>query len=96
MTWPKLVLAAAGAVLVYALGLAIYRLTFHPLAKFPGPKLAGMTYWYECYYDVIKWGQYTNRIQAMHERYGQSPLSLSSTFLTIMECVLRPHCTDRP
>jgi hypothetical protein len=49
----------------------LYRITLHPLAHIPGPKLAAATYWYECYYDV--WplqAQFLWRIQEMHEKYG--------------------------
>ncbi len=48
----------------------IYRLYLHPLAKFPGPKLAAGTFLYEGYYDVIKRGKYVHRIEEMHRQYG--------------------------
>nr|A0A1B4XBH0.1 RecName: Full=Cytochrome P450 monooxygenase sdnE; AltName: Full=Sordarin/hypoxysordarin biosynthesis cluster protein E [Sordaria araneosa]BAV32149.1 cytochrome P450 monooxygenase [Sordaria araneosa] len=55
---------------LYLLGLIIYRLYFSPLAKFPGPKLAACSKWYEFYYDVILRGQFTFQIQRMHQKYG--------------------------
>ncbi|EON70045.1 hypothetical protein W97_09313 [Coniosporium apollinis CBS 100218] len=61
---------AAVTILCYVIGGAIYRLYFSPLSKFPGPKLAAITLWYEFYYDVIKKGQYTFEIGRMHEEYG--------------------------
>ncbi|KAI1416450.1 putative cytochrome P450 [Hypoxylon sp. FL1857] len=61
----------AGAILVaYLIALVAYRLLFHPLSAFPGPKLAAATVWYEFYYDGIKGGQYTFKIWEMHEKYG--------------------------
>jgi len=48
----------------------VYRLYFHPLSKFPGPRLAAATLWYEAYYDVIKQGQYTFKIKELHKQYG--------------------------
>ncbi|KAF2135991.1 uncharacterized protein K452DRAFT_354132 [Aplosporella prunicola CBS 121167] len=44
--------------------------TFHPLAKFPGPKLAAMTMWYQGYYDIWRRGQYIWEVIKMHEKYG--------------------------
>lgn len=56
--------------LLYAIGLGIYRLYFHPIAHFPGPKLAGLTRWYEFYYEVIQQGSFTFHIQDLHKKYG--------------------------
>jgi hypothetical protein len=58
------------AFLLYFVGLAIYRLFFSPIAKFPGPKLAAVTYLYEIYYDVVKRGKYTFKIRDLHATYG--------------------------
>lgn len=58
------------AIIIYIVLLYLYRITFHPLATFPGPKLAGVTLWYEFYYDFIQGGQYIFRIKEMHEKYG--------------------------
>lgn len=50
---------------------------FHPLHKFPGPKLAYMSYLYEFYFDVIKSGRYSREIKRFHEIYGKYPPSIS-------------------
>ncbi|GME42310.1 cytochrome p450 [Neofusicoccum parvum] len=55
---------------LWVVGLGIYRLYFHPIAKFPGPKLAGLTYWYETYHDFYRRGEYTRTISKLHDRYG--------------------------
>ncbi|KAM5458916.1 hypothetical protein McanMca71_001602 [Microsporum canis] len=49
---------------------AVYRLLFHPLSGFPGPKLAAISHLYEFYYDVIRGGTYIKKIDLMHQRYG--------------------------
>jgi hypothetical protein len=60
------------AVVVYFLVLALYRLTLHPLARFPGPKLAAISRYYEAYYDVVQNGQYTFKIKQLHKQYGKA------------------------
>ncbi|RAL60631.1 hypothetical protein DID88_009949 [Monilinia fructigena] len=57
-------------IIVWVVLLYLYRITFHPLASFPGPKLAGMTLWYEFYYDFFFGGGMSSKIKEMHEKYG--------------------------
>ncbi|KAI1126435.1 cytochrome P450 [Nemania abortiva] len=54
----------------YLTCLIIWRCFLSPLAKLPGPKLAAATYWYECYYDIVRPAQYAFKIKALHRRYG--------------------------
>ncbi len=56
--------------IVYIVLIAVNRLYFSPLAKFPRPKLAALTFWYETYYDVLKGGCYVWKITELHEKYG--------------------------
>ncbi|KAI4221052.1 MAG: hypothetical protein L6R36_007164 [Xanthoria steineri] len=64
-------LALGGSILVvYVLGLYVYRAFYDSLSHIPGPKLAAATLWYEFYYDVIKKGRYAWEIGKMHEKYG--------------------------
>lgn len=59
------------AFIVYGLGVVIHRLYFSPYAKFPGPKLAGLTYGYMFYYDAVAGrGRYYKKIEQMHEEYA--------------------------
>ncbi|KAK2734149.1 hypothetical protein FQN57_001864 [Myotisia sp. PD_48] len=77
---PAITLAAV-LTWIYTLGILIYRLWFSPLSKFPGPKLAAATFWYEFYYDAILRGRYMFQIKKFHEQYGPivrvSPTELS-------------------
>jgi hypothetical protein len=75
---PTVILPVA-LLLGYTIITTIYRLYFHPLAKFPGPKLAAWTKWYEFYYDVVCRGQFTFKTQALHEKYGSIPFIITTS-----------------
>ncbi|KAJ5677809.1 Cytochrome P450 [Penicillium maclennaniae] len=63
-------LVALTLFIFYGVHIVIYRLYAHPLAGFPGPKLAAATSLYEFYYDVVKSGMYIWEIERMHQQYG--------------------------
>lgn len=71
-SWERTIAGLIALWLAYLVCLAAYRLYLSPLAKFPGPKLAALTLWYEFYYDVVKGGKYTWKIGELHEQYGES------------------------
>lgn len=68
------VLAVVALFVLFCLRVVVYRLYAHPLAGFPGPRLAAATFLYEFYYDVVKSGMYIWEIERMHEQYGKSQL----------------------
>lgn len=79
-----------GVAFVVALYLFFNRLYFCPVAAFPGPRLAALTFWYEFYYDVVCKGRYTWKIQQLHEKYGMSSLRLFASrhalFRPLLQC----------
>lgn len=60
-----------GLWLTYRFVLCLYNISpFHPLYRFPGPRLAAMTFFYEAWYDFFLMGRYAHEIRRMHEKYG--------------------------
>lgn len=55
---------------VYICLLVTYRLYLSPLAKFPGPRIAAATGYYEFYHDYFCKGKYYKVIKSLHDRYG--------------------------
>ena len=73
LTYGVLPALALGFSILYGIGLVVYRLYISPLARFPGPKLAAATHWYQRYFDLIAkrhGGQFLWEIKRMHEEYG--------------------------
>lgn len=76
---PSLLWAVLGIVIYYVALQPLYRVTLHPLAGFPGPKLAAATKWYEFYFDFLvpPGGQFAAHITRLHRKYGQSRSSVA-------------------
>lgn len=70
--WDSLPTVLLATAVFYTLGLGLYRLTFHPLGHFPGPKLSAFTGWYEAYVDIFggPHNTFAYDIQRMHDKYG--------------------------
>ncbi|KAE8548914.1 hypothetical protein EYB25_009297 [Talaromyces marneffei] len=66
----SLVATALTIVVGYLSYIVVARLLLSPLARFPGPKLAALSNWYEFYFDVLQQGQFTAHIQKLHDKYG--------------------------
>jgi cytochrome P450 len=58
------------AACIYIIVGAAYRLLYSPIARYPGPRLAALTFGYEFYYDVVCRGRYSWKIQELHQLYG--------------------------
>jgi len=48
----------------------IYRITFHPLARFPGPKLAALSNLYAVSYDLSSKDSLVKHLKSLHDKYG--------------------------
>ncbi|KAJ3499068.1 hypothetical protein NLG97_g632 [Lecanicillium saksenae] len=65
-------LTLLGLATVSAIGVVVYRLTLHPLARVPGPVLAAATGAYEAYFQLFKdgGGRYWVEVDRLHSIYG--------------------------
>lgn len=50
----------------------IYNLYFHPLAAFPGPRVAGATRFWRAYVECILNRSFVHVLEELHKTYGMS------------------------
>jgi hypothetical protein len=77
---------AAAFIVVYTASwviIAIHRITFHPLARFPGPFLCRISYIYQIYYEAYLNGRMLERLPDLHKKYGETFLMPSYTALSV-------------
>lgn len=75
MNHPVLIAGILLLVLCLGVALAVRQVFFHPLSKFPGPRLAALTPLYKTYYEVFRGGELLKRIQELHNIHGDYPLT---------------------
>lgn len=66
----SLFVGVAAVTVLYFASTTIYHLYLSPISNIPGSKIAGATWWYEYYYDIITYGKYIFKVMDMHKEYG--------------------------
>ncbi|RDW72725.1 cytochrome P450 [Aspergillus mulundensis] len=62
--------ALAVALLSYALYHLVHTFHWHPLAPFPGPRLAALTRFYRAYFDISWKHSFAHHLIELHNKYG--------------------------
>ncbi|KAE8409388.1 cytochrome P450 [Aspergillus pseudonomiae] len=70
MAFSQLVVALVTSWLTHRVYLIVYRLYFHRLAKFPGPRLAAISTLYRAFYQIWKDGKLIEHATELHDLYG--------------------------
>ncbi|RJE27118.1 Cytochrome p450 [Aspergillus sclerotialis] len=68
MSWTETGLTFVSILIGFNIIRAVYRLWFHPLSKYPGPKLAAVTQLWYAYHWMA--GRYPFDIEEVHQKFG--------------------------
>ena len=97
LTMAVLLNFAAATILAYLIGLVVYRLYFHPLAKYPGKLIDKITGWHDVYYTFT--GDRHLAHQALHEKFGDyvriNPNTLSVNTASGLKAIYGPKANAR-
>lgn len=97
LTPALLACVAVAVILTYTAGLVIYRLYFHPLAKYPGNFIDKITAWHDISFTFT--GNRHLVHQALHEKYGDivrvNPNTLSFNTATSLQQIYGPKANAR-
>jgi cytochrome P450 len=66
----NVLLTVLALIVVRTIVVSIYRLYFHPLAKFPGPKKVALAKFFEFYHDVLNNNDFPEVVEKLHEQHG--------------------------
>lgn len=69
--YKSLAVSVASILVVSCLSTFLFNLFLHPLAKFPGPKLAAWSQWWLSYQEAIKGQSLTDILSSLHATYGE-------------------------
>ena len=68
--WPEICAFIVCSSFLYIGALFLYRVFWHPLAAFPGPKIAAVSDLYGIYHDLYRSGQLCTQMPKLHDIYG--------------------------
>ena len=72
LDYGSLAFAGFGGLILVYLAIACFNVYFHPLSKFPGPRLAACSGWWLVYHELIRGGSLAHILSALHDRYGKA------------------------
>ena len=65
-------LACLTAIVAYFVYHVVHNAFFHPLSKFPGPPIAGLTRYWKAYIECIAQQSFCHYLAELHAQYGET------------------------
>jgi hypothetical protein len=72
-TAPDLLWFVAVGLGTWIIYLILRNCIWHPLAGFPGPRIAGITPLYKAYIDLVAQSSFVHTLEKLHDQYGRIP-----------------------